>query len=60
MEEFTTKGEESILLDMVKPTKQITLHVHPNILIVTHSWVKVKYIWEKRIQLKGMNWMQRS
>ena len=41
MEDFTTEGEVSILLDVVRPTKQITLlHVHPDILTLTHS-VKV-------------------
>ena len=44
MEDFTTEGEVSILLDVVRPTKQITLHVHPDILTVTHNGVKVKYM----------------
>ena len=42
MEDFTTEGEVSILLDVVKPTKQITLHVHPDILLVKLDEVKVR------------------
>ena len=59
MEDFTTEGEVSILLDVVRPTKQITLlHVHPDILTLTHSGVKVNDMdgGEKR----GLKRMQRS
>ena len=60
MEDLTTEGKVSILLDVVRPTTQITLHVHPDILKLTHSVPKVEDIGEKRGQLKGLKWMQKS
>ena len=41
MENFTTEGEVSIEVDVVKNTKQFTLHVHPKIVTVKQSEVKV-------------------
>ena len=53
MEDFTTEGEVSILLDVVRPTKQITLHVHPDFLEVTHNEVKVKDMGGKEWSVEG-------
>ena len=53
MEDFTTEGEVSILLDVVRPTKQITLHVHPDIVTVAHNEVKVKDMGGKEWSVEG-------
>ena len=41
MEKLTTEGRVSILVKVVRPTKQITLHVHPRLVRVKQNEVRV-------------------
>ena len=41
MEKLTTEGRVSILVKVVRPTKQITFHVHPRLVKVKENGVRV-------------------
>ena len=41
MEKLTTEGKMSILVKVVRPTKQITFHVHPSLVKVKQNEVRV-------------------
>ena len=54
MEKLTTEGRVSILVKVVRPTKQITLHVHPRLVRVNQNEVRVvKMNTGRGVKVKG-------